>query len=86
MGRPSITNDSSIEQHSQLQTTHISIDINDTKKLEEMGLKRVQIEGFQLVNEDGTKGEDQEFLMDEQGNIYDLNGNFVAQMGNDEDD
>ena len=30
------------------------------------------------MNEDGTKGEDQEFLMDEQGNIYDLNGNFVA--------
>ena len=57
MGRGSMMNDSSVDQ-SQLQTTHISIDINDTKKLEEMGLKRVQIEGFQLVNEDGTKGED----------------------------
>jgi len=32
-----------------------------------MGLKRVQIEGFNLMNEDGTKAtdDDQEFLLDE---------------------
>ena len=29
--------------------------------------------------------EDQEFLLDEQGNIYDLNGNFVAVMGKEEE-
>lgn len=51
-----------------------------------MGLKRVQIEGFSLQKEDGTKDEDQEFLLDEQGNIYDLNGNFVATMGNEDEE
>jgi len=40
----------------------------------------VQIEGI------GSEGEeDQEFLMDNEGNIYDLNGNFVATMGNEEE-
>jgi hypothetical protein len=34
--------------------THVSIDINDTAQLEAMGLKRVQIEGFQIQNPDGT--------------------------------
>ena len=40
------------------------------------------------MNEDGTKAtdDDQEFLLDEQGNIYDLSGNFVATMGNDDDE
>ena len=77
--------ESSLNQ--SLQNTHLSIDINDTKQLEEMGLKRVQIEGFQLQNEDGTKAdEEQEFLLDEQGNIYDLSGNFVATMGNEDDE
>ena len=78
--------ESSLNQ--SLQNTHVSIDINDTKQLEAMGLKRVQIEGFQLQNEDGTKAtdEDQEFLLDEDGNIYDLSGNFVATMGNEEEE
>ena len=85
-GHNDLENESSLNQ--SLQNTHVSIDINDTKQLEEMGLKRVQIEGFQLQNEDGTKAADdeQEFLMDEQGNIYDLSGNFVATMGNEEDE
>jgi hypothetical protein len=39
-------------------------------------LKRVQIEGLGDAEMD-----DQDFLMDEAGNIYDLNGNFVATMG-----
>ena len=64
-----------------MQSTHISIDINDSAQLEAQGLKRVQIEGF--GGKDGLG--DQEFLMDEQGNIYDLNGNFVATMGNEEE-
>ena len=63
-----------------LQNTHLSIDINDSMQLEEQGLKRVQIEGYQ--SQDGT--ENQEFLMDQNGNIYDLNGNFVATIDNDE--
>ena len=63
-----------------LQNTHLSIDINDSMQLEEQGLKRVQIEGYQ--SQEGT--ENQEFLMDQNGNIYDLNGNFVATIDNDE--
>ena len=30
--------------------------------------------------------ENQEFLMDAEGNIYDLNGNLVATMGNEDSD
>ena len=45
-------------------------------------MKRVQIEGFKPPN----GADDQEFLMDNEGNIYDLNGNFVATMGNEDDE
>ena len=57
----------SISLNQSMQNTHVSIDINDTKQLEDMGLKRVQIEGFNLMNDDGTKAtdDDQEFLLDE---------------------
>ena len=66
-----------------MQTTHLSIDINDSMQLEAQGLKRVQIEGYKTQGgEDGD--ENQEFLMDLQGNIYDLNGNFVATIDNDD--
>lgn len=67
----------------QLQDTHLSIDINDSFQLEQQGLKRVQIEGYKSQTEDGE--ENNEFLMDMHGNIYDLNGNFVATIDNDED-
>lgn len=65
-----------------LGETHVSIDINDSMQLEAQGLKRVQIEGFKPPN----GADDQEFLMDNEGNIYDLNGNFVATMGNEENE
>jgi len=66
-----------------LQNTHLSIDINDSMQLESQGLKRVQIEGFKSQNSDE---ENQEFLMDQQGNIYDLNGNFVATMDDNDEE
>ena len=50
-----------------------------------MGLKRVQIQGLNLEDDNESQTE-QEYLLDEQGNIYDLNGNFVATMGNEESD
>jgi len=62
---------------SELNHTHLSIDINDSIQLEAQGLKRVQIDGFKSANSDE---ENQEFLMDLEGNIFDLNGNFVATM------
>ena len=43
------------------------IDISNEEELEKRGLKKIQIEG-----------EQEEFLMDEQGNIYDLQGNFIG--------
>ena len=46
-------------------------------QLEAQGLKRVQIDGFKSTN---SEDENQEFLMDLEGNIFDLNGNFVATM------
>lgn len=70
----------SSQMNESLQNTHLSIDINDSMQLEEQGLKRVQIEGYQ--SQDGS--ENQEFLMDQNGNIYDLNGNFVATIDNEE--
>ena len=76
---PGTPNEGETPDH--LGNTHISIDINDSLQLEAQGLKRVQIEGFQPPNGQ----DDQEFLMDNEGNIYDLNGNFVATMGNDEE-
>lgn len=51
-------------------------------QLEAQGLKRVQIEGYKSQGGDGD--ENQEFLMDLQGNIYDLNGNFVATIDNED--
>jgi hypothetical protein len=66
-----------------LQNTHLSIDINDSMQLEAQGLKRVQIEGFKSEN---SNDENQEFLMDQQGNIYDLNGNFVATMDDNDEE
>jgi len=66
------------------ENTHLSIDINDSMQLEKQGLKRVQIEGYKSQGADGE--ENQEFLMDQQGNIYDLNGNFVATIDTEEEE
>lgn len=43
------------------------IDIDNPDELAKKGLKRIQIEG-----------EEEEFLMDMEGNIYDLRGNFIG--------
>jgi hypothetical protein len=43
------------------------IDIDNPDDLAAKGLKRIQIEG-----------EDEEYLMDMEGNIYDLAGNFIG--------
>ena len=37
---------------SELNHTHLSIDINDSIQLEAQGLKRVQIDGFKSANSD----------------------------------
>ena len=44
------------------------IDIDNPEDLAAKGLKRIMIDG-----------EDEEFLMDLEGNIYDLQGNFIGQ-------
>lgn len=48
------------------------IDIDNPDELEAKGLKRIQIEG-----------EEEEFLMDMEGNIYDLRGNFIGTTDGD---
>lgn len=48
------------------------IDIDNPDELAAKGLKRIQIEG-----------EEEEFLMDNEGNIYDLRGNFIGTTDGD---
>ncbi len=48
------------------------IDIDNPDELAKKGLKRIQIEG-----------EEEEFLMDMEGNIYDLRGNFIGTTDGD---
>lgn len=48
------------------------IDIDNPDELAAKGLKRIQIEG-----------EDEEYLMDMEGNIYDLRGNFIGTTDGD---
>ena len=48
------------------------LDLNDPEELAKRGLQRVQIDG-----------DDEEYLMDEQGNIYDLEGKLIG-TANDE--
>ena len=43
------------------------IDIDNPEQLAAKGLRRIQIDG-----------EDEEYLMDLEGNIYDLQGNFIG--------
>ena len=51
------------------------IDIDNEEELAAKGLKRIQIEG-----------EDEEYLMDLHGNIYDLQGNFIGTTNENEGD
>jgi hypothetical protein len=48
------------------------IDIDNPEDLAAKGLKRIQIEG-----------EEEEYLMDQEGNIYDLRGNFIGTTDDD---
>ena len=48
------------------------IDIDNPDDLAAKGLKRIQIEG-----------EEEEYLMDLEGNIYDLRGNFIGTTDDD---
>lgn len=48
-----------------------AIDIDNEEELAARGLKKIQIEG-----------EEEEFLMDAEGNIYDLNGDFIGTTTN----
>lgn len=49
-----------------------AIDIDNEEELAARGLKKIQIEG-----------EEEEFLMDNQGNIYNLNGDFIGTTNGD---
>lgn len=51
-----------------------AIDIDNEEELAARGLKKIQIEG-----------EDEEFLMDADGNIYNLNGDFIGTTNGDAD-
>lgn len=49
-----------------------AIDIDNEEELAARGLKKIQIEG-----------EEEEFLMDAEGNIYNLNGDFIGTTNGD---
>ena len=51
------------------------IDIDNEEELASRGLRKIQIEG-----------EEEEFLMDEEGNIYNLNGDFIGATNEDPED
>ena len=51
------------------------IDIDNEEELAARGLRKIQIEG-----------EEEEFLMDQEGNIYNLNGEFIGATNEDEGD
>ena len=51
------------------------IDIDNPEELAAKGLRRIMIDG-----------EDEEFLMDLEGNIYDLQGTFIGQADQPEED
>ncbi len=48
------------------------IDIDNEEELAARGLRKIQIEG-----------EEEEFLMDNEGNIYNLNGDFIGATNED---
>ena len=50
------------------------IDVDNPEDLAKKGLRRVQIEG-----------DEQEYLLDNEGNIYNLQGEFVGTTGDDEE-
>ena len=56
-----------ISQQQQEEEDDEVIDIDNPEQLAAKGLRRIQIDG-----------EDEEYLMDLEGNIYDLQGNFIG--------
>lgn len=62
------------EVQNQQEEDEDVIDIDNPDELAAKGLKRIQIEG-----------EDEEYLMDMEGNIYDLKGNFIGTTDGDGD-
>ena len=59
--------------HQDNTTDGSNIDPEDEEALLARGLRKIQIEG-----------EDEEFLMDNEGRIYDLQGNFIGETNEDE--
>lgn len=51
------------------------IDVDNPEDLAKKGLRRIQIEG-----------DEQEYLLDGEGNIYNLQGEFVGTTGDDDDE
>lgn len=51
------------------------IDVDNPEDLARKGLRRIQIEG-----------DDQEYLLDNEGNIYNLQGEFIGTTGDDEEE
>ena len=51
------------------------IDVDNPEDLAKKGLRRIQIEG-----------DEQEYLLDGEGNIYNLQGEFVGTTGDDAED
>ena len=51
------------------------IDVDNPEDLAKKGLRRIQIEG-----------DEQEYLLDGEGNIYNLQGEFVGTTGEDAED
>ena len=64
--------ESSSVEVAQQQEDEDVIDIDNPEDLAAKGLKRIQIEG-----------EEEEYLMDQEGNIYDLRGNFIGTTDDD---
>ena len=51
------------------------IDVDNPEDLAKKGLRRIQIEG-----------DEQEYLLDNEGNIYNLQGEFVGTTGGEDDE
>lgn len=66
--------DSALELEQDADEYDEEIDVNNDEQLARKGIKRIQIEG----------DEENEYLMDKEGNIYDLQGNFVGSIGDQE--
>lgn len=71
LGQPQVIPDKNNEEVEEDEEDDV-IDIDNPDDLAAKGLKRIQIEG-----------EEEEYLMDLDGNIYDLRGNFIGTTDDD---